>query len=123
MICINQAEKTGLSVDDYRTFLKLLAPFAPHLTEELWEAGGGSDSVHTEAWPIAEQALLIDETAVISVQINGKMRGTITVPRDAAESDVVDTVRNDSTLGARITGEITKVIYVPGRIINLMQNE
>ncbi len=123
MIYINHAEKHGLSQTSYEIFLRLLAPFAPHLTEELWGILGRSDSIHNEPWPTADPALAKDDIATIGVQINGKMRGTISIPSDADEAYALNTARTDATLGPRILGTLKKVIYVKGKILNLILEE
>jgi leucyl-tRNA synthetase len=120
MIFINHAEKAGLSQESYRVFLRLLAPFAPHLTEELWHKAGESASVHEASWPIANPELLTDDTVTIGVQIDGKMRGTVTVPIHANEEAVLAAVQGDEGLAARLTSSPVRVIFVPNKIINII---
>ncbi len=120
MIFLNVAEKEGLSKETYAMFLKLLAPFAPHITEELWSAEGNSTSIHLEDFPQANSELLHDTEVTIGVQINGKMRGEITVAPDASEEEVMKLFSEDESLRARLSGGIQKVIYVPGRILNVI---
>lgn len=120
MIFINHAEKEGLSKTSYQIFLQLLAPFAPHLTEELWQARGNEDSIHAASWPHADPAYLRDEVVTVSVQINGKMRGTVTVANDSDEDAVVRAVQQDPTLSAKLGGDITRVIYVQNKIVNFL---
>jgi len=120
MVLINHVEKYGLTKASYEVFLRLLAPFAPHLTEELWNLLDNHTSIHETTWPIANAALLLDEIIELSVQINGKMRGTVSVSPDASESTVLEVVKNDLVLKSKIQGEIVKVIYVPKRIINIV---
>ena len=124
MIFLNQAEKTGISKESYETFLKLLAPFAPHITEELWHEAGKSDSVHTDTFPVFDATLAKDEVVVIGVQFNGKSRGQIEIAPDATEADALETLKRDESLAKRIDGkEIKKAIYVPGRILNIIVQE
>jgi leucyl-tRNA synthetase len=120
MIFINTAEKEGLSKDSYATFLKLLAPFAPHLTEELWSTLGKTESIHKENFPTADMALTVDDTVNLAVQINGKMRGTISVKADATEEEVREAVEKEDQFKKYITTDVLKIIYVPKRIINLI---
>ncbi len=120
MIFINHAEKAGLTKDSYLTFLQLLAPFAPHLTEELWHSAGKSGSIHTSAWPAANPEYLKEESVILSVQVNGKMRGTVNVPRDMGESDVLTLLKADETLASKLPAKITRVVHVPNKIINLI---
>jgi len=120
MVFVNAVEKTGLTESSYQAFLKLLAPFAPHLTEELWEALGETDSIHTETFPVADPALVKDDEVTIGVQINGKVRGDITLPADADEATAIAAVRDNNRLKELIGGGVQKVIYVPGRILSII---
>jgi leucyl-tRNA synthetase len=124
MIFINVAEKEGLSDDTYATFLQLLAPFAPHLTDELWHAHGMSDSIHLATFPEHDAVLAKDDQVTIGVQINGKMRGEITIEPGADEATAVETAKNNEQLQEKFVGTVTqKVIYVPGRILNFIVTE
>lgn len=124
MIFINEAEKEGLTKDTYAVFLKLLAPFAPHITEELWEQPGTKDSVHSSPWPETNTAMLVDDTITLAVQFNGKVRGTVVVAPDAPESVVLAAIKSEPTLNERL-GSVkpTNIIYVPGKIINIVLQE
>ena len=124
MIYINHVEKEGLTLESYDSFLHLLAPFAPHLTDELWGEGGNTTSVHLASFPEYDAELAKDESVTIGVQINGKVRGDITVAPDASEETVLESVKANESLNTRLEkGEITRVIYVPGRILNLILKE
>ncbi len=121
---VNQVEKEGIALEDYEQFLKLLAPFAPHLTSELWVEIGKTSSIHSEDYPVADDSLAVDELVTIGVQINGKMRGTITVAPSATEAEVLLEVTGNEEIQTKLQGaEITKVIYVAGRILNLIAKE
>jgi leucyl-tRNA synthetase len=121
MIFINLVEKTGLSHGSYVMFLKLLAPFAPHLTEELWKMAGMVTSIHSESFPVYNASNIIDETITIGVQINGKLRGDITIAPDANQEIAWSAVQSQADLISRLNGQaIQKVIYVPGRIMNII---
>lgn len=120
MIFVNLAEAHGLTKTSYQLFLRLLAPFAPHLTEELWSQQGHSKSVHLEMWPVADEKFLVEEEATIGVQINGKMRGSITLSAQAGEEEALTCVRTDHNLSKRLEGTIEKIIYKPGRILNII---
>ena len=121
MILINQAEKTGLSRDSYETFLRLLAPFAPHLTEELWSKLGKTTSIHSTSYPVADKTLLEQGKTVIAVQINGKKRGTIELTKETTEEEALEAAQTDPAVSKHLTGKrITKIIYVPARILNLL---
>jgi leucyl-tRNA synthetase len=120
MIFLNHAERAGLSNESYHTFLKVLAPFAPHLTEELWHLAGNLTSIHTEAWPKADTSLLTEHTVTISVQIAGKMRGRVSVPTGADEKTVLEAIHADVNLKERLADGSERVIYVPNKIINII---
>lgn len=121
MIFINAAEKTGLHKDEYNTFIKLLSPFAPHLTEELWEIAGHTTSIHSEMWPVADSTLLVANTITIAVQFNGKSRETITISPGQDESGVLAVARAHRGVALRLVDqEIVKVIYVQDKILNLI---
>ncbi len=121
MIFLNGAEKTGLTQPLYETFLRLLAPFAPHLTEELWHEAGHTTSIHEALFPSYDEVLAKDESVTIGVQINGKLRGTINIAPDAPEAAAWDAVQNNEDLKARLTTvAVKKIIYVPARILNII---
>lgn len=121
MTFINLAEDTTVTRDTYERFIVLLAPFAPHLTEELWAQIGHGTSIHTESYPEPDMALAADTEVTIGVQVNGKMRGSITIPVDAAETDAVAAAQADEHVLRHLAqGEVRKIIYVPNRILNLI---
>ena len=102
--------------------MKLLAPFAPHIAEELWYAAGNSTSIHQEAWPAFDPALLKDENVTIVIQINGKTRGEVQVFSDSDKSAVEKAAR--AAVSARLAGqEISRTIVVPGRLVNFVVSE
>jgi len=120
MMFVNYVEKSGITKDDYVTFLQILAPFAPHLTAELWAAAGKSESIHLTSFPVADESLAVDEYVTIAVQVGGKMRGTITLSPEASEAEALEAARASEPIQKYLTGEIRKVIYVPGKILNLI---
>jgi leucyl-tRNA synthetase len=102
-------------------FLKLLSPFAPHLAEELWQRLGMSGSVALAAWPEADPAWLVDDTVSLVVQVNGKRRAEIQVPRDADEASVRAAALADENVQRHTGGKPPrKVIVVPGRLVNVV---
>jgi leucyl-tRNA synthetase len=103
------------------TLLQLLAPFAPHITEELWAQLGHTDSIHTSMWPTYDEQYLMSDTMTIAIQVNGKVRAEIEVPSDAAEADVVQTAQKDEKVANYLGGKaIKKTIYVPGKLISFV---
>ena len=120
MIFLNLAEKEGLTKETYETFLKILSPFAPHLTEELWERAGNSISVYLQTFPQVIAEYLIDAEVTIGVQVNGKMKGNVTVAPDEEESSVIAKVYATESIAKHLGSSLQKVIYVQGKIINLI---
>jgi leucyl-tRNA synthetase len=121
MILVNLCEKEGISEDSYESFVRILSPFAPHITEQVWSELGHTTSVHLEAYPEADAGLATDTSVVIGVQINGKLRGDITIAPTATETEAINAVQANPQLQEKLlTGTLVKVIYVPGRILNLI---
>lgn len=121
MIFVNQAEKAGLSKGSYLHFLEILAPFAPHLTEELWTEAGGVGSIHTVTFPTYDESLAKDDVVTIGVQISGKHRGEVTISPEATQEEAMKAVEENPELSARIAGHtVKKIIYVPARILNII---
>ncbi len=104
----------------FETFLKLLAPFAPHLTEELWHELGHTNSIHTESWPAYDPSKLEADTVTIAIQVNGKLKGTIEVSRTANQDEVLSLIQTDPALHAKLPSEWSKIIYIPSRILNII---
>jgi len=103
------------------SLLKMLAPFAPHITEELWELMGNSESVHVSQWPVHDEKYLLSETMKIVVQINGKVRSTVELHVDSTEEQVIEAAKADSKIASNLAGkEIVREIYVPGRLVNFV---
>ena len=98
--------------------VQLIAPFAPHVAEELWEQLGNKDSVHVSHWPEWEEQYLVTDEITIVVQINGKLRGELLVPAGADQQTVEEAVRANEKISSYITGDPKKIIYVQGRLIN-----
>ncbi len=109
----------GLSQNTMETMVILLAPFAPHISEELWKELGHADSVFAASWPKADESKLVQDTIEIALQIGGKLRGTMEISTDAGKDKVLAQAKE--VLSVRIEGkQIVKEIYVPGRIVNLI---
>ncbi|GAP15221.1 leucyl-tRNA synthetase [Longilinea arvoryzae] len=102
-------------------YLKLLAPVAPHITEELWQRLGYSYSIHTQKWPEVDEAAAAEDEVTLVVQLNGKVRDRIQVPVDISEADAkAAALASESIVKALAGREPKKVIYVPGRLINIV---
>ncbi len=103
------------------TLTQLLAPFAPHIAEELWQDLGGKGSVHTSDWPGWDESLLVADTVKIAVQVNGKVRSEIVVNSNATEQEVIDVAQTDAKVAPHLSGkQLKKAIYVPGRLVSLV---
>ena len=106
---------------EYKTFLQLLNPFAPHMTEEIWSQIGEEKEISQTPWPTYDEAKTIDDEIEVPVQINGKVKATVVVPKDADESIVEKAVAENETVNKLIEGkDIVKKIYVKGRIYNIV---
>ena len=114
------AKENSLSKSVFETFLKLLAPYAPFITEELWSKFGNTESIHLQSWPVVDESKFLNEDVNLAVQFNGKSRGLVSVSADANEEDIMNLVKADDKLAKYITGEPKKVIYVKGKIINIV---
>jgi len=102
-------------------FLLVLAPFAPHIAEELWARLGHTDTLAYEPWPAYDEALLVEDSVEVPVQINGKLRSKIVVPADADQAAILAAAKAEEKVAAAIEGkEIVKEICIPGRLLNLV---
>jgi leucyl-tRNA synthetase len=116
---IELAKKTGgIDKETLKTFVVLLAPFAPHIGEELWNQLGGTDSVFHDQWPECDQEAMKDDEVEIAVQVNGKTKAVVKLPADVSKEDAI--LAGKELILDKITGTIVKEIYVPGRIINVV---
>lgn len=122
MVFNNHAMKKGsVSRDTAKTFTLLLAPFAPHLGEELWQLYGGSETISYEPWPIANEDLLKEDTFDYPVSFNGKMRFKLSLPVDFTVKQVEEAVISNEKTGRYLEGKaLRKVVVVPGKIINVV---
>ena len=116
---MNDFSKDGkINRAEFETFLLLLNPVAPHITEEIWNTCGYEGRIYQNTWPDYDEAKTVENTVEIAVQINGKTRATVTIPVDADKDTAI--AAGKEALGAKLAGEIKKEIYVPGRIINIV---
>ncbi|GHB94630.1 leucine--tRNA ligase [Cerasicoccus arenae] len=122
MICANQfAKAKTLNFASAKAFLQLLAPLAPHITEEIWERLGEAPSIANAPWPKHDESKLVKDTVKLMVQINGKLRGELEVAKDTAQPDILTAAKALDKVAPQLEGKtIVKEIYVPGRIVNLV---
>ena len=120
MALINEFyKKSAVTRGELKTLLTLLNPVAPHITEEIWQSAGFEGYIYESTWPEYDEAKTIEATIEIAVQINGKVKGTLAVERDAAKEDVI--AKAKEAVADKLTGNIVKEIYVPGRLVNIVQ--
>ena len=119
MTFINEVYANGsITKDEMLVFIKLLSPFAPHICEELWETLGGEGLVASSSWPEYDKAKTIDQTIEIAVQINGKLRATVMIDKDESKDNAI--AKGKEAVADKLTGNIIKEIYVPGKIVNIV---
>ncbi len=103
------------------TLLQLLAPFAPHISEELWHQTGHTDSVHTSTWPSYDEKYLITDEITIVVQVNGKVRANLRVASDSTEESIKIAAQKDENVAKFLDQQIPNMtIYVPGKLVNFV---
>jgi len=114
-------ENLALVGEVLRKLVTILAPFAPHIAEELWQGLGGRESVHRESWPRYEPAALVEEEVTLVVQINGKVRDRIQVPVGLTREKVEELVLNRDRVVAMLAGQqVVKVVVVPDKLVNVV---
>ena len=119
LLILNSTSGLSVLAPETKEVVKLLiVPFAPHLGEELWEVLGGEGSVFHHGWPTYEESALKDDEKEIAVQINGKTRVTVNISVDDDKDTVIGKAKE--ALGDRLTGNVIKEIYVPGKIVNIV---
>lgn len=123
-------ESGQITEEEFKNLLLILSPFAPHITEELWQLNRLSDSeasderfvsIHEEKWPTHDDSLIVSDTVVVAVQVNGKLRETITVASSATQEEVEKIAKQSDKVRGHIEGKsVRKVIYVAGKIMNFV---
>ena len=116
---VDLTKTTGVDIETLKTIVILIAPFAPHIGEELWEQLGGTDSVFHQTWPTYDDTMLVENEIEIAVQVNGKTKAVINIAKDEAKDSVIEKAK--AAIADKLTGTIVKEIYVPGRIVNIVQ--
>ncbi|MCA1056832.1 leucine--tRNA ligase [Rossellomorea aquimaris] len=124
MVFINEAYKAETLPKEYiEGFVKLLAPIAPHMTEELWQKLGHEDSITYMEWPSFDESKLVDNEVEIVLQVNGKVKAKIMIPRDMNKQDLEATAMENEEIKSQIEGKtVRKVIAVPGKLVNIVAN-
>ena len=113
------AEKGSITKGELKTFILLLNPFAPHMTDEMWQLQGFEGVASVAPWPVYEEAKCVESTVELPVQVNGKLRGKITVAVDAAKDDVINMAME--AVASFVEGKaVVKQIFVPGRMVNIV---
>lgn len=122
MAFVNEVYENGsMTNDEFVVFIKLLNPFAPHLTEELWENLGKSSILSLEKWPSYDDSKTMDDTVKIAVQVNGKLKTTIDISKTISKEDALAVAKQDVKVKEAISGkEVVKEIYVPAKIVNIV---
>ncbi len=111
----------SLTVGELKVFITLLNPFAPHLTEEMWENLGGCGLLSVASWPEYDQTKTVDEMIEIAIQINGKLRGTISIPFNSPENNVLEAVKAEGNIAGMISDKkIIKEIYIMNKLVNIV---
>ncbi len=111
-------EHGGVDRETLRQYAVVLAPFAPHMAEEMWERLGGTDTVFAQSWPAYDEEAMEEKVITIPLQVNGKTKGLLKIAADADKDEILEKGRE--TLGRKLEGELIKEIYVPGKIVNFV---
>ena len=120
MALINEFyKKNAVTKGEFKTLLTMLNPVAPHITEELWQAVGLEGRVYQTTWPEYDEAKTVESEVEIAVQINGKTKATLNIGKDDPKDEVI--AKAKEAIADKLTGTIVKEIYVPGRIVNIVQ--
>ncbi|MCQ2509641.1 MAG: class I tRNA ligase family protein, partial [Lachnospiraceae bacterium] len=120
MVFVNAVYKNGTCPREYAEgLIKMLSCIAPHMGEEIWEKLGHNDTIAFEPWPQYDEAKTVENVVEIAVQINGKKRGIIEISLDDAKEAVL--AKAKEAVADKLTGNIVKEIYVPGKIVNIIQ--
>nr|WP_295946586.1 leucine--tRNA ligase [uncultured Agathobaculum sp.] len=121
MTMLNEFYDKGVNKAEYMTFLTLLNPFAPHITEELWQQMGGEGLLSVAPWPVYDEAKTVEDTVEIAVQVNGKLKCTIKLPADCDKQAAIDAALAEEKVQHAVEGkQMVKQIVVPGKIVNLV---
>ena len=122
MIAVNELEKCeGLTTEQFSLLLQILAPFMPHVADELWSNLGNKKSIHISPWPVYDPKLIVDDEVTIAVQVNGKMRGSFTAAKDTAKETLEETAKKVPEVTKWLEGKtIQKIVVVPNRLVSIV---
>lgn len=122
MTLLNNIQSKGsITRDEYKTFITLLNPFAPHITEELWTANGFEGMLNETKWPVFDEAKCVDSSVEIVVQINGKIKARLNVPAEISSNDAIALAKEQESVKAAVSGKnIIKELYVPKKLVNIV---
>mgnify|MGYP000002472837 CR=1 FL=1 len=112
--------KTDIWQEGLESLIKMLAPIAPHISEELWSRTGHEGSVHLQSWPEHDESALVKDTINMAVQVNGKVRAQIEVAADASKEAVLETAKAEPNVAKYLEGDLVREIVVPGKLVNLV---
>jgi leucyl-tRNA synthetase len=119
MNALRRGERTPRR-EEVEPVVQLVAPFAPHLAEELWERLGHEESVFDAGWPSFDQVLVQEETIELAVQVNGKFRGRLNVARDIGKDEALELAMAEPSIAKFVNGSPKKIIFVPSRLLNIV---
>jgi len=121
MTLVNEIYKVGrINETEYKVVIKLISPWAPHVANELWTTLKFGADFEQERWPEVDEAALVQDEIELPVQINGKLRGTVKVAKDASQDEILNMAKQNAEIMKYLTGNIKKIVYVPGRIFNII---
>jgi leucyl-tRNA synthetase len=106
--------------DEIAPLVQLVAPFAPHIAEELWEMMGHTQSIFDSGWPKFDATLAAEDSITLAVQVNGKTRGTIQVAKAITQDGALSAALADPAIAKFVTGDPKKIVFVPGRLLNIV---
>jgi leucyl-tRNA synthetase len=121
MILVNEMEKAEISILDFKLFLIILSPFAPHITEEIWANLGEKGSITKSTWPKWDEEKIVEQDVIIVIQINGKVRTEIKISKDSSEEKIKTVALSDEVVKKWVEGkEVKRFIVIPNKLINIV---
>jgi leucyl-tRNA synthetase len=121
MILVNDIYKVGrINREEYKNLILIISPFAPHISEELYTKLGFGKSISESSWPKYDESKLERDEVEVPIQVNGKLRGVVAVNKNAKQDEILELAKNEPEILKYLTGDIKKVIYIPGKIFNVV---